>query len=300
MKLAPILAQYLYTHKRLDLPGIGTFLLDPSAIAEQEGGKHTRPVNMEGISFESNTSIKETADLIGFISMQTGKMKALAAADLDSYLQLAQQFLNIGNPFLFEGIGSLVKIRSGQFAFAPGEAIPENLTEYSAREISATSSTEESFSDYNNILLPGKGKIKWKRPVAFVLIIAGIAVAIWGGYTVYKRTNAKNNATASNENKEEKTVPFLDSNMLMKKDSLPVQIQNTLAGNYKFVLEIAHAKRAFERYGKLKSYQWNVQMETKDSILYKLFVLLPASVADTARIVDSLTVMNGRKVFVEN
>lgn len=299
MKLAPILAQYLYTHKRLDLPGIGTFLLDPSVIIEQESGKHTRPRNVEGISFESNTSIKESVDLIHFISRQTGKMKALAAADLDSYLQQAQQFLNIGNPFLFEGIGSLVKIRSGQYAFAPGEVIPEKLMEYSAREISATSSTEESFTNYNNIFSPEKGKIKWKRPVAFLLLVAGIALAIWGGYAVYKRTPAKNNPSDSNEIKEEKTVPVTDSNLVANRDSTLVQTQNIPAGNYKFVLEIANAKRAFERYGKLKSYQWNVQMETKDSVVYKLYLLLPVSVADTARVLDSLTVMNGRRVFIE-
>ena len=109
MKLAPLLAKYLYTHKRLDLPGIGTFLFDPSAIIESESSKYNKPRNMEGISFESNVLAKETAELIGFISTQAGKMKALAAADLDSHLELAQQFLNIGKPFLFEGIGSLVK-----------------------------------------------------------------------------------------------------------------------------------------------------------------------------------------------
>ena len=33
---------------------------------------------------------------------QTGKIKALASADLESYLELAQQFLNIGKPYLLE------------------------------------------------------------------------------------------------------------------------------------------------------------------------------------------------------
>ena len=36
MKLALLLAQYLYSHKKLDLPGIGTFHLDPSVIIDPE------------------------------------------------------------------------------------------------------------------------------------------------------------------------------------------------------------------------------------------------------------------------
>jgi hypothetical protein len=308
LKLAPLLAQYLYTNKRLDLPGIGTFLLDPSVIIEQESSKHGKPGNMEGISFENSTSIKEAADLIQFISAQTGKMKALAAADLDSHLELAQQFLNIGKPFLFEGIGSLVKTRSGQFTFASDKVMPEKLREYSAREISATSSTEESFTDYKNIFSRDNEKVKWRKPFVFLLLVAGVFLAIWGGYTVYKRATAKNNSSAGRKIKKEEIVPVITSNPVVKKDSASVQtsapisvpVQNTLSGAYKFVLETAKAKRAFERYAKLKAYQWNVQMETKDSITYKLFLRLPVAVADTTRVLDSLTVMNGRKVFIEH
>ena len=92
---------------------------------------------MEGVSFESNVLAKETAELIGFISSQAGKMKALAAADLDSHLELAQQFLNIGKPFLFEGIGSLVKLQSGKFEFITGDAVTEKIKEHSSRNLSA-------------------------------------------------------------------------------------------------------------------------------------------------------------------
>jgi hypothetical protein len=43
-----------------------------------------------------------------------------------------------------------------------------------------------------------------------------------------------------------------------------------------------------ERFDILKGWGLSIQMETKDSADYKLFFLLPASVSDTARIVDSL------------
>ena len=60
---------------------------------------------LDGVRFESKPFLKDTPDLIAFIAEKTGKMRALAAADLDSHLVLAEEFLNIGKPFAFEGIG---------------------------------------------------------------------------------------------------------------------------------------------------------------------------------------------------
>ena len=311
MKLAPLLAKYLYTNKRLDLPGIGTFLLDPSFIIEEESSKHGRQANMQGISFENNPSVKDTRDLVDFISSQTGKMKALATADLDSYLELAQQFLNIGKPFLVEGIGNLVKIKSGQFAFTSGEIMPEKLKEYSAREISSTASTEESFADYKKNAVSNKGNSKWRNPVGLLLLLAGVGLAIWGGYTMYKKTTGENNfSTTSDEKKPEENVQITDTIVSVKKDSvsiakdsMPLAIQKIPEDKYKFVIEVANKKRAFYRYEMLKKSSLPIQMSTTDSITFKLFFVLTATAMDTARINDSLTIwypaVNKRRTFVE-
>jgi hypothetical protein len=309
LKLAPILAQYLYANKRLYLPGIGTFFLDPSVIIEQESGKHNRQATAEGISFENTSAIKDTNDLIGFISSQTGKMKALATADLDSYLELAQQFLNIGKPFLFDGIVSLVKIKSWQFAFTSGQIMPEKMKEYSAREIYSTSSTEESFSDFKNTSLTKKGNWKWQKPVVLLLLLAGVALAIWGGYTMYKKTTGDDNLSeVPDEVKPDETVLVADTSV--KKDSISSATKDSLdnsiqipPGKYKFVIEVANKERGLHRFATLKSYMINVKMETADSVSFKLFFLLPASVSDTARIRDSLSLLYTpawKKAFVEN
>jgi hypothetical protein len=129
LKLAPLLAQFLFFHKRLDLPGIGTFLLETSFMEEADN-KQARPSGQADITFESNPFVKETPDLVQYIASQTGKIRALAAADLDSHVSLIQQFVNIGKPFLLEGIGSLVKIRSGEYAFSSGETLPEKMSTY--------------------------------------------------------------------------------------------------------------------------------------------------------------------------
>jgi len=298
LKLAPLLAQFLYIHKSMDLPGLGTFLLDPSIIIEAENSKQNKPGNLEGVSFESNPSIKDAPELIQFISSQTGKIKALAAADLDSYLVQAQQFLNIGKPFLFEGIGSLVKLKPGEFAFTSGLTMPASMKDYSAREISSTSSTEESFGDYKSVLYSRIKKTTWKRPVAFLLTIAGLGLAIWGGYSVYKRTADKKTTTSAK--KENNILPVTDTARMIKDSTIQSQQPIVVpVGNYKFVLEISNAQRAFSRLSRLKTFQWKAQMETKDSVSYKIFMLLPATAADTSRMLDSLSRLNGKRVYIE-
>lgn len=300
MKLATLLAQYLYINKRLDLPGLGSFLLDPSTNIEQETGKQNKAANLEGVSFESNTSVKQTADIIQFISSQTGKIKALAAADLDSHLGLALQFLNIGKPFLFEGIGTLTKIKSGEFSFIPGQAIAAPVKEEITKNAPSSSSAEESLSDYKSVFYTRKQKMTWKKPVAVLLLVLGLALAIWGGYTVYKKTTAKKAKIESEESNKEKTV-LVEDTVMKQKDTVlqPKQTATVPVGSYKFILETADSLRAFNRFGRLKKFQWNVQIETKDSLSFKIFMLLPASVSDTVKILDSLTRLNGRRVYIE-
>ncbi len=314
MKLAPLLAQYLYTNKKLDLPGIGTFRLDPSSTVQAESGKQEKSIDPSAISFESNTGLRETPELVQFIAAHTGKFKALASADLQSHLELILQFLNIGKPFLLDGIGSLVKIRSGEFAFTSGQALPESMKDYSAREISSTSSVEETFTDYRKVINKPDGRMAWKRPAALLLIIAGIGLAVWGGYTVYRMSLQKNN---SSENNELAGMAATDTNMIAENDSTagnsniipavhkdsvtksPSSIANPVSqGSMKYILEEAKATRAFARFARLKTFFWPVKMETRDSVSYTLFMVLPSTYSDTTRIIDSLTNLNGRKVYV--
>lgn len=305
MKLAPLLARFLYSNRRLDLPGIGTFQLDSTFSNDLENAKGDKKINPGSITFKSDTSIRESPELIQYIANETGKFKALAAADLSSHLQLVLQFLNIGKPFLLEGIGNLVKIKSGEFAFTSGQVLPESLKDYSTREISSTSSIEENFSDFRKPINKSGAKTAWRRPVAALLILAGIGLAIWGGYTVYKMSAGEGSTSDNLKNytpvepkDENKNLVVSDTTLRIQEDSIKtVQISTPAQrSSLKYVLEKAGAKRAFERYAKLRSFQWPVQLETKDSLTYTLFMVLPSTFSDTTRILDSLTLLNGRSV----
>ncbi len=300
MKIAPLLAHYLYTNKRLDLPAIGTFLLDNSVIIEQENNRQSKNILLEGISFESNPSIKKPDDeLIQYISSHSGRIKPLATADLDSFLGLAIQFINIGKPFLIDGIGSLAKNNSGGFTFSPGQVLTEKLNDYVAMDAPAIASREAD-NDYKRIFYPDKPTMQWKKPVAILLILLGIVLAIWGGYTIYKRTSEENDSVnnVATNNKINDPVPLKDS-VSLQKDSVIETVQKIANGNSKFVLEIADQKRALQRFDKLKTYQWDVQIETKDSLSYKIFMLLPVAAADTTRVLDSLSQLIGKRVYIE-
>jgi hypothetical protein len=277
--------EYLLTNRKLDLPGIGTFRMIEEGYETSEDIKHKHPA----INFENNPSLKEASELISFLSSKTGKMKALVAADLDSYLMLAQEFLNIGKPFQFEGIGSLSKMQSGGYAF-----IPEKQNDHSSKEISKTSSTEESFTDYEKVFSPPKEKSNWKKPAAIVLILAGFGIAIWLGYLAYK--NRTPDISMANE-VNQSGITLSDSTI--KTDSLITDSNASTNEGYKFVIEVASESRAFERFDKLKSYGWDIKMETKDSLRYKLYLLLQLPLADTSKVLDSLTTLNGRRVYIE-
>ena len=313
MKLALLLAQYLYANKKLDLPGIGTFHLDPSVVIDPESDKNTKAEPISGIHFDYNTSIKENTELTDYIAAKSGKIKALAAADLDSHLWLGQQFLNIGKPFVLEGIGQLTKTQAGALDFSAGILQPEVLKDQQNWQPMADHSSQAGENDYKDLLNNRKETAQWKKPVAIFMIIAGIGVAIWGGYTVYKNNSA---VTGSDSLAKETSSPVIQpqvNTVITGSPSIPADTTNSTpvntvtpatspAGMYKFVVETAGRQRALARYKTLKNLPTDVKLETADSINFKLYFLLSASTSDTAKMLDSLRTYytpRGSKAFIE-
>jgi hypothetical protein len=101
MKIEHLLVQHFYNCGEVTLQGMGTFTLSPDFVMPKENDKDAE-IPDNAISFQYN--LRATADeaLIDYIVQQTRKMKSLAAADLDSYLMLGKQFLNIGKPFMVD------------------------------------------------------------------------------------------------------------------------------------------------------------------------------------------------------
>jgi len=301
LKLAPILAQYLYEQKKLDLAGIGTFLLD-SSLRTDTDIRHAS----QGISFQNNPAVKDEEDLISFISFSTGKMKSLATSDLSSYIELATQFLNIGNPFHIEGIGTLVKTKSGQFEFTSDHLLIDKIKEANIKELSATSTSDQSFTTYDSLKPHVEKGPSYKKVFLLVLVIITTILIVWAGYKMYRSASSDHNE-AEVETKKDETKPVTDTSQFATRPTDTIRIaqhsESTPAGNYRFVIEVANKRRALYRYNMLKKGGLHIQMSTNDSITFKLFFVLPATPADTAKISDSLSVIypaiNHKKAFAE-
>jgi nucleoid DNA-binding protein len=291
LKLAAILAQYLYSNKRLTLQGIGVFQSDPAVYVETINTKNSKALPTESISFQNDPSAKQDEELVKFISAQTGKMRALAISDLESYIELMQQFLNIGKPFQIEGIGTLTKIRNQEYVFMQGNLLNERIIEINESETGQGASGEDSSVSFKDLYKKHDkpGFTLKKASIAF-LLFGGIGLAIWGGYALY----SKNQTISSSVNEapaQQKAVPAEDSikyTAQKKQDSLPKKAETPPPG-YKFVFESTPNKtRAIKRFNFLKNINSDIHLETTDSSLFKITVDLNIPPSDTLRIKDSL------------
>ena len=271
MKISPLLAQFLFSNKQLSLPGLGRFTLD----------------NAGEINFLHESSVREDAELVSFIAESTGKMKSLVASDLESNLELARQFLNIGKPYLFEGIGTLSKNKFGTIEFVQSNTSQEKNRETPGEGRDKTSTTENSFTDYEEMFSPRKPKPPaTKRILPWLVAIAGLSLAVYGGYLVYTKTKNKKEPIVKKE--EIKPIILPDSLSKPKDTTTIVTKPVDTSGMYRFVIEKASRQRAFSRYNYLKENLIDVKMDTRDSLLFNLYFLLPSSPADTAKKKDSL------------
>src|SRR6185437_4848073 len=111
------------------LPGIGIFTLDKSVVLPEENDRDLLSLP-NAVQFQNANITTADKDLIPYFVANTGKITPLATSDLDSYLTLGMEMLNIGKPFYLEGIGTITKSKTGKFDFSPGEytVIKENQT----------------------------------------------------------------------------------------------------------------------------------------------------------------------------
>ena len=286
MKLAPVLAKYLTTHKNLSLPGLGTFKAETAYNPELDYSK--KGESLLNISFEQEKIIKPDEDLINFIATEKGKMKVLAESDLMSELEGALTFLNTGKPYFFTGIGTLTKKRDGSFEFHQ-EKYSRDVDGERKKKLPITEQNAVPPSYIDETRKPRKTK---PAIIILTLCIIAIAATVW----FYKKNSDK--AMAGIEDVTEMTEAP-KTNVASEKTELPATPVATAApASYKYILEIARQPRASKRYNQLKKINWPVEIESSDSINYTLFMQLPAVNADTTRIKDSLSALSGRKVWI--
>ncbi|MFT4022428.1 MAG: hypothetical protein QM664_01440 [Flavihumibacter sp.] len=279
-------AHFLQEKKQLSLPGIGTFSL--------EGGS---------FKFENRSAKEIDPAFIEFVKTHTGKMSSLAKSDIESYIMLSSQFLNIGKQMFIEGVGTLVKSKEGSLEFTAG-AIPIERLEDGLPESRPASAFEDRRYEPRS-----SGSRKGAIIALAILTIALIAGGVW-----YLNNESGNTEVA---------VAPTDTAPPVKPDSVPAAVTSAVpdslqtvskpvetvssaitagadTGSFKFIiLQTQNNVRAEARYNQLKELGKKVFLEQTDSAGYIVYFSLKAASSDTARKRDSLSRFYNARVTIK-
>jgi hypothetical protein len=310
LKLSSLFAEYLIQNKKLTLPGIGAFTLDETILKTPEQETAGIRIVPGSVQFYPDKKIKPDNALIEFISKETGKIKPLATSDLESYLELGMQLININKPFILEGIGTLQKNGQNQLEFIQGDAFagqPEIQSKKGVKLFEEAPHPEE-----NLFRTPPKIKSNTRTLVIILLLLAGMAIIVWVAYYFYTQSSlSDSDANTSTESIQATLEVKQDTTVNQALDTTATNVLSTDSvtlspapptnepGSFKLVLEIASQKRALKRYAELKEYGHKVQLETPDSVNYKIYIPVTAPLSDSIRHRDSLSRFFGRKVWIE-
>jgi hypothetical protein len=298
MKIEQLLVQHFYQAKKVTLQGIGTFTLSPDLIIPADSDKDI-VLPEDAVSFSFNPRATEDEALIDYIVQQSRKMKPLASADLESYLMLSSQFLNIGKPFKIEGIGMLEKSQSGEYLFSPGQFVNTKVEDAT---VQLKEKAREDIS-FGNDTAPSTGNNKKILGIlAAVIVLAGIAWAIW-----YFATKPAPVETVIAETPVTEPQPAVDTtkkdtaNLITQKpDSIAPVTSGTSAYNFKVVLKnypsLILAQNAYKR---LSSYGHKLLLYTADSVTFKVAMPISTALTDSARAKDSVRILFGGKPYIE-
>ncbi|MDQ6902931.1 MAG: hypothetical protein M3139_07965 [Bacteroidota bacterium] len=289
MKIEQALVLYLLKHKQLSLQRIGTFNID-GAIPDNADSDKPFIIPPDAISFKYDVKTGEDQDLIDFIVQNTKKIKPLASADLDSFLTLGLQFLNIGKPFTIQNLGTLEKAKAGGLEFKPGPLIQRvEAPKVKIEDEGAEKHEENLFNDYQR-KPEGNGKM-----ILIIAIILIVGIGAWAAWHYAFKQKDNEVVTTSDA-----IIPVTDSISIRKNDSIKaakiltdsVSAAQNKAGDsitFKVVVKETNNKAvALARTEILKSYGKNIVMYTADSITFKVAQIFTAPPSDTAKILDSL------------
>lgn len=299
MKFDDHLAAYLYQNKQLRLEGIGTFTLDEKVKVPVEHEKEVY-YPIEGLAFTYDPKSVTSESVISFLIKRLGKIEPLVRSDLEYYLSHIKQFLNIGNPYTIEGIGTLTKNNYGNYEFTPGNFLPAKEELHPKRE-----NAEHNY--------PVRSQNRASRAFIVVLIVIFVLAAI-GSIGWWFLSNKSGFSEVNNRPANFGDSTFLQKNTgsaentrqtaVVSADTLNAVLADSSAVNYKMIFEITKFKeKVTDRILHLNDLHSNAQFDSipvNDSVVfYRLFVQMKISPSDTTHVKDSLRTFFGRRIFLE-
>jgi len=305
LKIPLLLVEYLYKNRKMALPGLGIFTLDKSVVLPEENDRDLLSMP-NAVQFQNANIAAADKELISYIVENTGKIKPLAISDLDSYLNLGTEMLNIGKPFYLEGIGTITKNKSGKFDFSPGEytLIKENSTNPDHPKKKLYQADKKK---------PGTApSIQNRNMMKLVIVISALVVVGMGGWLMYKRNKPASETNSDNSSVLQQQIPSATDSLAIStakkdsaqnalKDSLhPSAVNGQVPINYKFVILTTENKpHALRRYKQLLGFDLKAHLYQKDSAFFKVYFQFPALAKDTIQIKDSLRKQYAHDVRIE-
>lgn len=291
MKIEQYLIHYLLKNKELSLERIGRFTLT-APVPEVSESSRALLIPDGAIQFEADSKAQTESSLVEFISEMTGKINSLAKSDIDSFLNLCHQFLNIGNPCHIDQIGTLQKLPSGEIIFRTGSQVVEKMGQ--TKKITNQVRDDEPFGYFkireNN---GGKKKMKAALMILFLAILVLISWAVWHFIINENNTDPKIVQPA------DMVVPIPDSTLTtqdtshdFKRDSVKFAVDSV---TFKVIInEFKTLGAANRRADTLRSYNREVVVYTTDSLKYKVAEISRRPLEDTLYVKDSLKIYYGK------
>lgn len=293
-----LIVQYLYSNKKVTLQDMGNFTIASDVNIPLDNEKDS-VLPEDYIQFVYDPKAPVDDGLIAYIIANTRKIKPLATSDLESFIMLNKQFLNIGKPLILEGIGTLQKAQTGGYTFSQASTshvllaeTPKVITEKIIEKVSFATPQKEK----NNV----KSKIAILSLLG-ILLLSAIGIGVYYLISKYKTT-----ATAEVETKDilkdtNANTVIKDTSLIQKpKDSIKTTapiIVNKADSNTFYIVEKEYPNIALasKRIAQLKSYGDKAVLVTKDSITYKIKIGFRKPITDTLRIKDSVASQYGTK-----
>lgn len=311
MKIAHLIAQYLHQHKKMRLQGIGEFTLDNFYENPFENEKGRIKVPENAIRFVYDKKSPEDTGLIDFISQQTKKIKPLASSDLEDYLNIGRQLLNVSKQFYIEGLGTLLLNDLGELDFVQGNEMfaPLNLEESRLpRQKLDENPAEMNFEEYSP-KASSTGNLR--KFLVITATAAGLFVLGWIGWYFFQQwQNGKNgkkevtpeniqpvfSANAADSARNDSSKTNLDS----LHGAAGINTGNAASRQYNVIIETSRRARALSRYDSLRKWGYNVGLKTDDSVTFRIYTTINGQMADSTRVLDSISRFFGRKVRIES
>lgn len=281
----------------MDLEEIGNFSVDSNFVLPPEADKSAF-FPLEGIRFTYNRHAQTTPELLDFIIAQTGKIRSLVTADFESYLSEIRQFVNLGKPWVIDGIGTIQKTKEGTYELIPGQVTSERIsTQFTMPE--ELEDNETSRVKMRNWF------VTFLLTMSILLVLAGLGFGI---YTLFIKPTPM--VTTQDIPSSDTSVGITDTPSATDTSSPDIHRQTTDTAShaadtvrYKAIFSITKWRhKAFRKLNYWNKAGFPAFMDSTiiaDTLRYRIFIYKRSLPADTNNAKEQLSKVFGTKILLE-